>query len=73
MVPGDAILLYTDGVTEALNGEEEEFGEEGLLQAARQRRELPLPELLAGLADQARRFSPYEQADDITLIVAKCT
>jgi serine phosphatase RsbU (regulator of sigma subunit) len=72
LAPGDAILLYTDGVTEALNGEEEEFGEERLLEATLQHRELPLPELLAGVADQVRRFSPHEQADDITLIAAKC-
>src|SRR5262249_38436830 len=73
LAPGDAVLLYTDGVTEALNGEGEEFGEERLLQAARQHRELCLPELLSAVADQARRFSPHEQSDDITLIVAKCT
>jgi serine phosphatase RsbU (regulator of sigma subunit)/catechol 2,3-dioxygenase-like lactoylglutathione lyase family enzyme len=73
LAPGDAVLLYTDGVTEALNGEGEEFGEEGLLQAARQHRELSLPEMLETVTDQARRFSPYEQADDITVIVAKCT
>jgi serine phosphatase RsbU (regulator of sigma subunit)/catechol 2,3-dioxygenase-like lactoylglutathione lyase family enzyme len=71
--PGDTILLYTDGITEALNGEGEEFGEERLLEATRQHRELSLPELLAAVADHARRFSPREQADDITLIVAKCT
>ena len=73
LAPGDALLLYTDGVTEALNGEGEEFGEERLLEAARQHRELSVPELLAAVADQARRFSPQEQADDITLIVARCT
>ncbi len=73
LAPGDAVLLYTDGVTEALNDDGEEFGEERLLAAARQHPELSLPELLAAVADQARRFSPHEQADDITLIVAKCT
>jgi serine phosphatase RsbU (regulator of sigma subunit) len=73
LAPGDAVLLYTDGVTEALNGEGEEFGQERLLEAARQHRELSLPELVAAVADQARGFSPHEQADDITLIVAKCT
>ena len=72
LAPGDAVLLYTDGVTEALNGEGEEFGEERLLEAARQHRERPVPELLAAVADQARRFSPQEQADDITLIAARC-
>jgi len=73
LAPGDAVLLYTDGVTEALNGEGEEFGEERLLEATRQHRELSLPELLAAVADQARRFSPHEQTDDITLMAAKCT
>ncbi len=73
LAPGDTVLLYTDGVTEALNDDGEEFGEERLLAAARQHPELSLPELLAAVADQARRFSPHEQADDITLIVAKCT
>ena len=73
LAPGDAMLLYTDGVTEALNGDGEEYGEARLLEAARQHSQLPLRDMLAALADQARRFSPEEQADDITLIVAKCT
>ena len=73
LAPGDSILLYTDGVTEALNIEGEEFGEEALVEAARRHGELSPPELLAAVVDQARRFSPYEQADDITLIAAKCT
>src|SRR6266436_1528092 len=73
VAPGDAVLLYTDGVTEALNSEGEEFGEERLLEAARQHRGLSPSELLAAVADQARRFSPHEQADDITLIFPKCT
>ena len=73
LAPGDAVLLYTDGVTEALNGEGEEFGEGRLLEALQQHREMSLPELLAAVAEKARRFSPHEQSDDITLIAAKCT
>ena len=73
LAPGDTVLLYTDGVTEAMNGEGEEFGEERLLEAARRHRELSLPDLLATVAQQARGFSAHEQTDDITLIVAKCT
>jgi serine phosphatase RsbU (regulator of sigma subunit) len=73
LAPGDAVLLYTDGVTEAVNGEGQEFGEDRLLEASRQHGQLSLPELLVAVTDQARRFSPHEQADDITLIFAKCT
>jgi serine phosphatase RsbU (regulator of sigma subunit) len=73
LAPGDAILLYTDGVTEARNGEGEEFGEQRLVETARKHRELSLPELLAAVTDRARRFSPHEQSDDITLIAAKCS
>ncbi len=73
LAPGDTVLLYTDGVTEAVNDDGEEFGEERLLEAARQHSRLSLPDLLTAVSDQLRRFSPHEQADDITLIVAKCT
>jgi serine phosphatase RsbU (regulator of sigma subunit) len=72
LAPGDSLLLYTDGVTEAVNSDGDEFGEERLVEAARQNGELSLPALLAALADQARKFSPHEQADDITLIFARC-
>jgi len=69
---GDTLVLYTDGATESFNDAGEEFGEERLAEAARQRRDLPAPELLAAVTEQIRKFSPHEQADDITLIVAKC-
>jgi sigma-B regulation protein RsbU (phosphoserine phosphatase) len=70
---GDIIVLYTDGATESSNQVGEEFGEKRLLEAVKQRRDLSSQELLAALTDQVRQFSPHEQADDITLIVAKCT
>jgi len=73
LAPGDAVLLYTDGATEAANREGEEFGENRLLEAAREHRDLSPPELLAALAERTLAFSPQEQADDITLVVAKCT
>ena len=72
LAPGDAVLLYTDGVTEARNEQGEEFGEARLVETARQHRELSLPELMTAVVEQTRRFSPHEQADDITLIAAKC-
>jgi serine phosphatase RsbU (regulator of sigma subunit) len=69
---GDTVVFYTDGVTEALNADSEEFGESRLVEALRQHRNLPPQRFLTSLVDQVRQFSPHEQRDDITLLVAKC-
>jgi serine phosphatase RsbU (regulator of sigma subunit)/catechol 2,3-dioxygenase-like lactoylglutathione lyase family enzyme len=72
LAPGDAILLCTDGVTEARDSEGEEFGVEGLLETLRRHREFSSEALLTAVTEQVRRFSPHEQSDDITLIAARC-
>jgi serine phosphatase RsbU (regulator of sigma subunit) len=69
---GDTLALYTDGVTEAFNDSEEQFGEERLMAAMRRHRDRSSRDLLASIVDEVRQFSPREQQDDITLIVAKC-
>ena len=69
---GDTLALYTDGITECLNDAEEEFGEQRLIEALRRHRELPSQTLLGSIVDEVKQFSPHEQDDDITLIVAKC-
>jgi serine phosphatase RsbU (regulator of sigma subunit)/predicted enzyme related to lactoylglutathione lyase len=71
--PGDIFALYTDGVTEAFDDSEEEFGEDRLLAALRQNSDLPPAEILSATINEIQRFSPHEQHDDITLIVARCT
>jgi serine phosphatase RsbU (regulator of sigma subunit)/predicted enzyme related to lactoylglutathione lyase len=70
-LPGDVLLLYTDGLSEAVNEAGEEFGEERLIEGLRRHRELCPEALIAALVDELRAFSPHEQQDDITLIVAK--
>jgi len=60
------------GSTEAANMEGEEFGEHRLLEIARAHRHLSTPFLLEKIVEAARRFSQLEQADDITLVVARC-
>jgi serine phosphatase RsbU (regulator of sigma subunit) len=70
---GDIIALYTDGVTESFNEHQEEFGEDRLIDSLRRNATLPTKALLSSVIDDIKRFSPYEQYDDITLIVAKCT
>jgi serine phosphatase RsbU (regulator of sigma subunit) len=68
---GDTLSLYTDGITEAFNNEGEEFGEARLIAALRGNRELAPQRMLDAIVEEVRRFSPHEQQDDVTLIVAK--
>lgn len=72
LLSGDALLLYSDGVTESCDDGGEEFGEQRLIEAFRRHRELPAPALLAAILDDVKEFSSQEQQDDITLIAAKC-
>jgi serine phosphatase RsbU (regulator of sigma subunit) len=71
VLPGDTLALYTDGITEAFDRAGDEFGEEQLCEALRRHRGLCSQELLGAVVEEVRRFSPQEQNDDITLIVAK--
>ena len=69
---GDTFALYTDGVTESFNAAGEEFGEQRLIEALRRGDGTSAEALLKSIVDEVRRFSPREQHDDITMIVAKC-
>jgi phosphoserine phosphatase RsbU/P len=70
LLPGDTLALYTDGVTESFDPSGDEFGEKRLVEALRRNRHLASQPLVASLVEELRRFSPAEQHDDITLIVA---
>ncbi len=70
--PGDTFVLYTDGITEAFNEAGDEFGEERLIEVLQRNRELCSQDILGSILEEVRRFSPHEQRDDITAIVAKC-
>jgi len=72
LLPGDSLALYTDGVTESFNANQEEFGEERLADALMQHREQPAQAIVSSIVDDVQHFSTEEQHDDITLIVAKC-
>lgn len=73
LAAGDILALYTDGVSESFNDEGEEFGEERLIESLLRNRGLSSQAMLEAVVDEVRRFSPRQQHDDITLIVAKCT
>ena len=69
--PGDLLALYTDGVTESMDLAEEEFGEARLIDSLRRHRHHPPQSLLTSIVADVRAFTPHEQHDDITLIIAK--
>lgn len=68
---GDMLALCTDGITEAVDENGVEFGEEGLLNALRCRSAEPARELVQSITNEVLRFNRREQHDDITLIIAK--
>jgi phosphoserine phosphatase RsbU/P len=67
--PGDLLLVYTDGITEAANPDEEEFGLDRLVDLAGRLRGVPLPQLRTTIEtalDEFVRGVPY--LDDRTLL-----
>ncbi len=69
---GDMILMYTDGVSEAMNNDEEEFGEKQIAHIVSRNKELPLDELLGLIEKEVSIFhGSSSYADDFTLLAAK--
>ena len=68
---GDTLALYTDGITESYDAEKEEFGEGRLIEALRRNCGLSPQCSMDAIVAEVQKFSPQEQHDDITLIIAK--
>jgi len=66
--PGDRLLLFTDGITEAATGDEE-FGEERIIADARACIGGSAPEIKARILADAKQFCHQQLRDDATLIV----
>jgi sigma-B regulation protein RsbU (phosphoserine phosphatase) len=67
--PGDRLVMFTDGVTEAVDGEGEEFGEELLAEVSRCNRRLSAEALLHSLLDRVTQFCGGEFEDDATILI----
>jgi len=72
LAPGDTLVLYKDGVTEASNSAGDEFGECRLVEALRESGQGSVQALLESVVSAVQRYSSGEQADDITLVIARC-
>lgn len=70
--PGDIMLIFTDGVTEALNAAEEEYGEARLTELLQRLSNGSAQEISAGIAAELRSWiGTADQHDDLTFIVLK--
>jgi sigma-B regulation protein RsbU (phosphoserine phosphatase) len=69
--PGDSLLLYTDGITDALSPDEEQFGEPRLVEAATS----PAPSAQGRIGNVMKALDTHigdrEQYDDVTLLVVQ--
>ena len=70
MPPRSLLFIYTDGLTEVFNEQQQEFGEDGVLRTLTRNRYLPLPRLHLELLDCIRNFNVNGErfADDVTML-----
>ena len=72
MQPGDVFIGYTDGISESMTADDEEWGEERLVADARECSSVPAAAMGARLLAAATAFAAgAEQYDDMTLVVMK--
>jgi serine phosphatase RsbU (regulator of sigma subunit) len=72
LCPGDVVVFYTDGVTEAENRLGEEFGMERLSATVRSGSSLSAEDLMSSIYDAAASFCGDNFNDDVTILVVKC-
>jgi len=74
LAPGDFLVLYTDGVTEAMDAEGHEYTDERFVAVLEAAKGLGAPEIVESVVqDLARHTGGAEQSDDVTLLVLKRT
>lgn len=70
--PGDSLVLYSDGVSEAYNAADQMFEESGLLECLKQAGGRSAGELAADVLQAVRRFAgDHPQSDDITVVTVR--
>jgi serine phosphatase RsbU (regulator of sigma subunit) len=72
LTPGDLLAIFSDGVTEAMRGEEE-FGESRLLDELRDTSQVSVEQVVTAVFTRVQEFSAGTQSDDVTLLVARVT
>ncbi|MFI5251383.1 MAG: SpoIIE family protein phosphatase [Bacteroidota bacterium] len=72
LVPGNLFLFYSDGLTEAMNEKDEQFGEETVCDLVAGKRDLPAAQIQAAILQSVEKFrGAAEVHDDISLVAVK--
>jgi sigma-B regulation protein RsbU (phosphoserine phosphatase) len=70
--PGDLLVMYTDGVTEAVNSKNEEFGQWRLEALVKQNIDLPAGEIIKGIRQALGEFTEGKPlSDDSTVLICR--
>lgn len=70
--PGDVLVMYTDGVTEAFNPQREQFDEDRLSETVTSLAKLPAEAVLKGVVDEVTSHAAETpQSDDLTMFVLR--
>lgn len=70
--PNDTLVLFSDGVTEAMDPEEAMFGTERLLETLNGSKDIPLADLQKNVLESVENFTRgARQADDVTLLLVR--
>jgi sigma-B regulation protein RsbU (phosphoserine phosphatase) len=72
MLPGDVLVFYTDGFTEAMNTQKEEYGESRLVETIARHRDKSAEGIIHGVCGEVEDFiGGTPQHDDMTIVVVK--
>lgn len=71
--PGDIVFMFTDGVTEAMDKSEEEYGEDRLIECLKEHRRKPAAEIMQAVLEDVAAFTGPRAVldDDLTMVVLK--
>jgi serine phosphatase RsbU (regulator of sigma subunit) len=72
LAPGDLLVIYTDGVTEAADASGNEFGEARIVETVQRHLQDSPQQLSLNIQEAVQKFSAGEQFDDLTLVIARC-
>jgi len=69
---GDLLVMYTDGVTEAINETDAQFEEERLIRVVKEAISQPAKQIAEQIIKEVKAFQGLQpQSDDITLVIVK--